>query len=212
VIARRGAGAVVPGDDQEFAPLPKDDLARKAAGIVAGLLTHQDPDVRIQALRTIAAARRPAGLIPFPAMLCDPDATVRNETLLAAARLRWRALIGSLGSARSQGGQAVDTARLADALDAIHTPEQLPIYGRYDDQQMRLAAVEALRRRNHAALASFVFDSDPEVAATAVLAIDSGQVSQAFDAVARRLAQASIGDWPAAAQQAAERCVNATKR
>ena len=90
-----------------------------------------------------------------------------------------------------------------------HPPEQLPIYSRQSDLQLRLAAVLTLKRHAHPSLASFVFDTDPEVAAAAVLAIDSGQVSQAFGAVAKRLSQASIEEWPVAARQAAERCAKA---
>lgn len=209
VIARRGMGVPVPGDDQDFSPLPKDELARKAAQIISGLLGHPDPEVRVRALQTLGSARRPAGLIPFPKILADPDQTVRDETLLAAGRLRWRALATSIRTARSQGGGALDTERLADALDALHPPEQLPIYSRQSDLQLRLAAVLTLKRHAHPSLASFVFDTDPEVAAAAVLAIDSGQVSQAFGAVAKRLSQASIEEWPVAARQAAERCAKA---
>jgi len=206
VIARRGAGAAVPGDDIGFAALPKDDLARQAAEVIGAFVTHSRPEVRVQAMQALGSARRPAGLIPFEIMLADSEQSVRDETLLAAGRLRWRALVSSMKTARARGGGALDTGRLADALDGIHPPEQLAVYSRYGDKQLRLAAVEALRRHGHASLANFVFDSEPEVAAAAVVAIDQWRLRQAFATVATRLSQGSIDDWPLAARQAAERC------
>jgi len=213
VIARRGAGAAVPGDDRGFSPLPRTELARQAAVAVSGLLANPAPELRAQALRILGGAHRPAGLIPFSAMLADPDPGVRNDALLAAGHLRWQALVSTLETARSKGGLALDTARLADALAAIYPPEHLPIYGRRNsNQQLRLAAVEALQRHGHEGLAGFVFDSDPEVASAAVLGIDRWHLDKVFGVVAARVSQGSIEEWSPEARQAALRCAPKAER
>ncbi len=107
---------------------------------------------------------------------------------------------------------ALDTARLADALDAIYPPEHLPIYGRNSNQQLRLAAVKALQRHGHEGLAGFVFDSDPEVASVAVLGIDRWQLDELFGTVATRVSRGSIEEWSPEARQAAQRCVLKAER
>jgi hypothetical protein len=212
LVARRGAGAFVPGDDLEFGNLPMDDYGRVAVQKIAPQVTHPDSRIRVHALRVLGSARRPSGTIPFEKMLADPKQSVRDQTLLAAGRLKWKALVSSMKTARARGGGALDTARLADALAGIHEPAQLAVYSRQGDRQLRLAAVEVLRQHGHPALASFVFDPDAEVASNAVLAIDERHVEKGFTVVAKRLAQGPVDDWPQAARHAAKRCALRAER
>jgi len=208
ILARRGAAAVLPGDDTDFAPLPNEKLARNAAQIVARGLDSPKPRFRIQTLRTLAAGRRSAGLVQFPKFLADPNPEIRDEALLAAARMRWRALVTSLSSMRSaKSPPPLDPDRIADVLDHTYSPPQLRIFARARNPLLRLAAVESLRRANHPALEAFVADPDPLVAGAVVRAAARSGPPGLRPAVAEFWHGKSTPDsWDAETRRALEDC------
>ncbi len=211
ILARRGGGATVPGDDLDFGGLPNDNLARKAAEQIAAALDHQDARVRAEALRMLAGGRRSAGLVRFGKVLVDPEPAVREQALLTAAALRWRALVSSLGGRPGQGtAPDLDPLRVADVLEQAHPAPQLAVYARHHSPLLRLAAVEALRRAADAGLAGFLFDADAAVSGAAVRAVDQAAVADCRPAVAGWLDREWPPAWDEATREAVIRCAVAT--
>jgi hypothetical protein len=208
ILARRGAAAVLPGDNPEFSPIPNEKLARTAAKMIAAGLDNPNPLFRIQTLRTLAAGRRAAGIIQFPKFLADPNPQIRDEALLAAARMRWRALISSLSTMRSgKQAPALDAARVADVLDRTYSPPQLRIFARSRNSLLRLAAVESLRRAAHPALEAFIADPDPVVSGAAVRAIARSGPAGLRPAAANFWHGKPLPDsWDAKTRQALKTC------
>jgi hypothetical protein len=170
ILARRGSQALIPGDDSEFAPIPSDKLARSAAQIIVRSLDSPDLVIRIQSLRALAAAPEAAArLVPFRKLIEDPAPEIRDESLLAAARMAWRQLLPALSAMRRSGKPPeLDPARVADALAATYSPPRMRVFAYSPDPLLRLAAVEALRRTSSPYLGEFFRDPDPRISGSAV--------------------------------------------
>jgi hypothetical protein len=209
VLARLGHGLIVPGDDRAFSPLPDFDLARSAAVTLGACLDQPSARLRAHALTLLASAKRPAGLIPFGGLLADPDPQVRDAAMLAGGRLKQMAMLDLLPT--GDDAPPLDPARLADALEGIHAPDQLLFYRNHDDPRLRRAAMEVLLRQRHGNLGHFVFDPDPEIAADAVRGIDRQAIESLFSVVARRVDQGMPDEWPETVKQAARRCAERSR-
>lgn len=204
ILARLGHGLFVPGDDPDFSPIPKPDLARNAALATATFLSHPAAETRVQALKILASAMRPAGLIPYGELLKDSAARVRDQTLLTAGQLGQVAVLDLLPDADEDPPLNLD--RLADMMAASFQNDQLIPFRHHPDRRIRWAAMKVLQREPEAGLGYFIFDTDPVVAGDAVLAIEAAGLEDFHPLIAKRISQGLPTDWSEPAKRAAQRC------
>lgn len=173
----------------------------------AALFGDPDPEVRAQAIRTVTDRYgRPLGLdlIPAPTgeshpltqallpKLEDPSQRVRIQALLGLGRLRdIAATEGILQSlARKEHHPGLTYLRHAGtmALAGSAPSEALKALAKHDSLFVRTCAVLALGRRGDPAVAAFLDDPDPVLAADAARAIhDDWMIPEALPELAARL-------------------------
>lgn len=171
IVARRGAAA---SSDGEFATLPKKGLREEAANAIVPLLKDADPEIRVQALRSIVGAPLAGDSLPFGTLLSDESARVRFAAGIAIGRMKaighYSAVIDFIRKNNSRDLFLRHAGIYA--LEHIATnPRQISVLAAEESPALRLAAVVALRRLNSNEVARFINDPDPKVQDEVIRAI-----------------------------------------
>lgn len=171
IVARRGS---VPSPDGEFAALPKKGIREEAAKAITVLLKDADPEIRVQALRSIVDAPLSGDSLPLGALLSDESARVRFAAGIAIGKMKaighYSAVIDFV---RKNNNRDLFLRHAGIyALEHIaRTPQQISILASDESPALRLAAVVALRRLKSVEVARFINDPDPKVQDEVVRAI-----------------------------------------
>jgi len=174
------------------------------ADALASLFSDPDPELRAQAVKTatdpygrrLGLDRAPGPLADghplaeaLVAGLSDPELRVRVQVLLGLGRIgdpgTSEAIIERLADPDHHFGQTYLRHAAVVALAGSVPTETLAALAGHPSTFVRGTAVVALRRRGEAAVAAFLDDADPLVAAEAALAIhDDWSLPEAFEALA----------------------------
>ena len=171
IIARRGS---VPSPTGEFATLPKKGLREDAANAILPLLKDPDPEIRVQAVRSISEGPLSGDTLPFGALLSDDSSRVRFAAGIAIGKTKavghYSAVLDFL---RKNNDRDVFLRHAGIyALEHMSTNvRQVSILASDPSPAVRLAAVVALRRMNSIEVARFIKDSDPKVQDEVIRAI-----------------------------------------
>ncbi|NLT71714.1 MAG: hypothetical protein GXX91_13630, partial [Verrucomicrobiaceae bacterium] len=175
--------------------------------LLAALFDDPDPEVRAQAIKTATDRHgRLIGLdiVPPPTgeshaltaallpKLDDPSQRVRIQALLGLGRLRDPAASGAIVKrlARKEHHVGLTYLRHAGivALAGASPTADLAALAKHESAFVRTCAALALGRRGDAAVAAFLDDADPVLAADAARAIhDDWMIPEALPALAARL-------------------------
>ncbi len=175
--------------------------------ILVPLLGDPDPEVRAQAIKTVTDRYgRLLGLdiTPMPTgeshpltvallpKLEDPSQRVRIQALLGLGRLRDTAASGAIVKllARKEHHAGLTYLRHAGtvALAGAAPTDELAALAKHESAFVRICAALALGRRGDAAVAAFLDDADPVLAADAARAIhDDWMIPEALPSLAARL-------------------------
>jgi quinoprotein glucose dehydrogenase len=163
IVARRGSA---PSASGEFSALPKKGIREYAAKAIIPFLKDPDPEIRVQALRSIAYGPLAGDSLPLGAMLSDDSSRVRFAAGIAIGKMK------SFG----QYSAVLDFLRINNdrdlylrhagiyALEHIVTdPRQISVLASDPSPALRMAAVVVLRRLNSTEVARFMGDPDPKI-------------------------------------------------
>lgn len=171
IIARRGS---VPHAMAGFTDIPKKESREKAAGLITGLLQDADPEIRVQALRSIGEAPVNGNSLPLGTLLFDKNPRVAFAAGIAIGKLKASGHYSAiLDFIRKNNNQDLYLRHAGIyALEHITTkPMQISSLSTDQSPALRLAAVVALRRLNSTEIAPFVRDADPQVQDEAIRAV-----------------------------------------
>lgn len=158
----------------------------EASDAIAALLRDADPEIRIQAARTIRDAPSCDGRQLLP-LLADQDERVRFHALLAlAAHPTEQAVPGIMALAEDLSpDQTYQRHALAMAAAACAADEQLQRLAEHPSSTLRMCAVLASRHQKSPKVAAFLKDADNRVATEAARAIhDDFSIPDALPALA----------------------------
>lgn len=171
VIARRGS---VPSPSGGGATLPKKGLREAAANTILPLLKDPDPEIRVQALRSISEGPLSGDTLPFGALLSDDSSRVRFAAGIAIGKTKAVGHYSAVLDFLRKNNDRDLFLRHAGiyALEHISTDaRQVSILANDPSPAVRLAAVVALRRMKNIEVARFINDPDPKVQDEVIRAI-----------------------------------------
>ena len=190
IVARRGSA---PSPDGQFAVLPKKGLREEAALIIAALLKDPDPEICVQALRSVSGGPLAGDSLPLGALLSDDSPRVRFAAGIAIGKMQ---AIGQYSAVldfikKNNNRDLYQRHAGIYALEKmVSNPRQISPLAADPSPSLRLAAVVALRRLKSEEVARFINDPDPKVQDEAIRAITD------LDMVTMRpLAAALLDDW-----------------
>jgi len=162
---------------------------RGEPGPVASLLGDADAEVRAQAAKILGDRRYAAafdGLLP---LLKDPSARVRSFAAMALGKLGKKEAAGPLFEMLRENADKDAWLRHAGVIGLVWIGDLEAILAKAKDESasVRLAALLALRRLNHAAVAGFLEDKEPALAFEAARAINDAPVNGAMKALSAML-------------------------
>ncbi len=171
IIARRGS---VPSPSAEFTDLPKKGLREDAANAILPFLKDPDPEIRVQAIRSISEGPLSGNSLPFGMLLSDDSSRVRFAAGIAIGKTKaighYAAILDFL---RKNNNRDLFLRHAGIyALEHISkNPRQISILSSDPSPALRLAAVVALRRLKSIDVAHFIKDPDPTVQDEVIRAI-----------------------------------------
>lgn len=171
IIARRGSA---PSPSGEFATLPKKGLREAAAHIILPLLADPDPEIRVQALRSIGEGPLAGHALPFGTLLSDDSPRVRFAAGIAIGKTKAVGHYSAVLDFLRKNNDRDLFLRHAGiyALEHMSTDaRQVSILANDPSPAVRLAAVVALRRMKNIEVARFINDPDPKVQDEVIRAI-----------------------------------------
>ena len=171
IIARRGS---VPSPSGEFTTLPKKGLREDAANTILPLLKDPDPEIRVQALRSIAEGPLSGNALPFGALLLDDSSRVRFAAGIAIGKTKAIGHYSAVLDLLRKNNNRDLFLRHAGIYALEHmakNPRQVSALTSDPSPAVRLAAVVALRRMKSIEVARFVKDPDPKVQDEVIRAI-----------------------------------------
>ncbi len=209
LVRRRDVGALLAAAKQTTHPLARlhglwgiGQLARRDPGQASSLtafLTDSDAEVRAQAVRMIGDVRYAAANDRVVALLADPAPRVRYFAAETLARTAYAAATRPLIEMLAQNdGKDVHLQHAATlALASIGDSAALGALSSHPSRALRTAAVMALRRMRHPAVARLLADADEWVATDAARAInDDGSIPTAVPQLAGMLGRSTTTNEP----------------
>jgi quinoprotein glucose dehydrogenase len=190
IVARRG---YVPTSDGEFATLPKKGLREEAANAIAFFLKDPDPEIRVQAVRSIAGGPLAGDSLPLGTLLSDDSPRVRFAAGIAIGRMKAIGHYSAVLDFIKKNNNRDLFLRHAGIYALEHitgNPRQISPLASDESPALRLAAVVALRRLKSEEVARFINDPDPKVQDEVIRAITD------LDMVAMRPLAAALLDEP----------------
>lgn len=188
IVARRGSA---PTPDGQFAVLPKKGLREEAAQIIAALLKDPDPEIRVQALRSVAGGPLAGDSLPLGALLSDDSSRVRFAAGIAIGKMKaigqYSAVLDFIKKNNNRD-LYLRHAGIYALEQMVSNPRQISPLAADPSPSLRLAAVVALRRLKSEEVARFINDPDPKVQDEAIRAITD------LDMVAMRPLAAALLD------------------
>jgi putative membrane-bound dehydrogenase-like protein len=184
-------------------------LARKkpaAAAPLAALLADADAEVRAQTAKVLGDASFKTAAQGIAKLLADDSARVRFHAALALAKVGAPSEVAAIVALLEKNDGADVFLRHAgfSALAGVCAADAQPLtaLAASPNEEVRLAAVVALRRLAHAGAAQFLADTSPRVVAEAARAIhDDYSIPTALPALAALLERAP-GNDPVAVRRA----------
>ena len=171
IVARRGSA---PTPDGQFAALPKKGLREEAAQIIAALLKDPDPEIRVQALRSVAGGPLAGDSLPLGALLSDDSSRVRFAAGIAIGKMKaigqYSAVLDFIKKNNNRD-LYLRHAGIYALEQMVSNPRQISPLAADPSPSLRLAAVVALRRLKSEEVARFINDPDPKVQDEAIRAI-----------------------------------------
>ena len=149
---------------------------RRSVDRINPLLSHELAEIRAQAARTLGniGVTEQTDLVSLRSRLNDSHARVRTFASIALGKLGDRLAVDKLLSMveRNADRDAFERHAAVFALSHLLAPNELAQLHTSASRSVRLAALLALRRQRAPAVAVFVRDTDPMVAAEAIRAIN----------------------------------------
>jgi quinoprotein glucose dehydrogenase len=182
-----------------------------SAPAVRALLQEADPEIRAQSVKMLgdaaATEARAEGKALIP-LLADDSPRVRLQAAIALAKFQEASAVESLFALAARDGASPPMRHAAvTGLAACATEEQLAAKKNDPSVPVRLASVVALRRKASPAIAGFLRDADPLIAAEATRGIhDDLSIPAALPEVAALL------ETNPASEPVARRAINASLR
>ncbi len=171
IVARRGS---VPSPAGEFATLPKKGLREEAANAIAVFLKDPDPEIRVQALRSIVGGPLAGDSLPLGTLLSDESPRVRFAAGIAIGKMKAIGHYSAVIDFIKKNNNRDLFLRHAGIYALEHSatnPRQISPLASDESPALRLAAVVALRRLKSEEVARFINDPDPKVQDEAIRAI-----------------------------------------
>jgi putative heme-binding domain-containing protein len=169
------------------------------AAQLAELLGDKDPEVRAQAAKMIGDVRYGAAGDRLVALLADTAPRVQFFAAEALGRIAYKPAVSALVSMLVKNDDRDIYLRHAGslALASIGDAAALEGLAQHESRAVRLAAVIALRRLQHAGVARFLADKDELIVVEAARAAnDDGGIEGAVAALAATLAESRFTSEP----------------
>jgi HEAT repeat protein len=160
------------------------------SALLAPFLDDADAEIRAQAARMIGDVRDPRPADALVALLGDGSPRARFFAAEALGRLAYAPAVPGLVKMLADNDDSDVNLRHAGslALSRIGDTSSVAALSSHGSRAVRIAAVVALRRMRHAAVARFLEDADEQVVTEAARAInDDGGIEGAVPSLARML-------------------------
>jgi quinoprotein glucose dehydrogenase len=199
IIARRGS-AMSPSENWKLPARLADsvDVRMGAAKVLIPLLSHNDLEVRANAIRALSEAPVVGNDLPFAPLILDSSPKVRALASIAAGRLGADKFLPQVCQMIKENGDKDTVLRHAGvmALEGMcKSAEALQALGKNENDAIRMAVVIAQRRRADVKVVAFIHDKSPVVADEAIRAIYDKSLEDARPAVAALLDNVHERAW-----------------
>jgi quinoprotein glucose dehydrogenase len=156
---------------------------------LAGLLTDNEVEVRVQAARVLGDHRVEAAYPRLVVELLHPNARVRAAVAMALGKIGRKDAVGPLFDMLRENADKDPWLRHAGVIALVWIGDVDAIKARSgdDSSSVRLASLLALRRLNRAEVSGFLEDKDPAIAFEAARAISDAPVNAAMPPLAAML-------------------------
>ncbi len=199
IIARRGS-AMSPSENWKKSeqPAATREVRTAASKVLISLLTHNDLEVRANAIRALSEAPVVGNDLPLAKLVLDPSPKVRALASIAAGKLGADKFLPEVCQMIQENADKDTVLRHAGvmAIDGMcKSSEALAALGKNENDSIRLAVVIAQRRRADAQVVEFIKDKSPIVADEAIRAIYDISLDSARPAVAALLDNVHEREW-----------------
>jgi quinoprotein glucose dehydrogenase len=163
--------------------------SKQAVPALVPLLQDRDPEVRAQAARVLGDVKAQKAAAPLIALLADAKERPRFFAAIALGKLRKKEAFIPLVRVLQVNNNKDKYLRHAAVmgLAGCADPKALRELAHDSSAAVRMGAVLALRRMEHADVAAFLDDADPAVAAEAARAINDLPITGALPQLALKL-------------------------
>jgi len=195
IVARRGS---TPTPTGEFASVPKLELREAATAVLVPLLGDSDPEIRFQALRTIADAPISGNLLPLAGLLEDDSKRVSFAAAIAIGKLKAIDNFAAVLDFLKRNDNKDVYLRHAGVFALQHMvsePSRIGALASDESAAVRLAAVIALRRMKSDEIARFINDPDLEVQDEVIRAIGDLDMVSLRPLTAKLLDDVDAREW-----------------
>ncbi len=199
IIARRGS-AMSPSENWKKSEQPAATIEYRtnASKVLISLLSHNDLEVRANAIRALSEASVVGNDLPLAQLILDPSPKVRALASIAAGRLGADKFLPEVCQMIKENADKDPVLRHAGvmAIDGMcRSSEALRALGKNENNSIRLAVVITQRRRTDAQVVEFIKDKSPVVADEAIRAIYDRSLDGARPAVAALLDNVHEREW-----------------
>ena len=199
IIARRGS-AMSPSENWKKSeqPAATREVRTAASKVLISLLSHNDLEVRANAIRALSEAPVVGNDLPLAKLVLDPSPKVRALASIAAGKLGADKFLPEVCQMIQENADKDTVLRHAGvmAIDGMcKSSEALAALGKNENDSIRLAVVIAQRRRADAQVVEFIKDKSTIVADEAIRAIYDISLDSARPAVAALLDNVHEREW-----------------
>ena len=199
IIARRGS-AMSPSENWKKPEQPAAtlELRTQASKVLISLLTHNDLEVRANAIRALSEAPVVGNDLPLAKLILDPSPKVRAFAAIAAGRLGADKFLPEVCQMIKENADKDTVLRHAGvmAIDGMcKSTEALNALGKNENNSIRLAVVIAQRRRADVNVGQFIHDKSPVVADEAIRAVYDLSLDTVRPSVAALLDNVHEREW-----------------
>jgi quinoprotein glucose dehydrogenase len=195
IIARRGAA---PSPANHFTTLPRKGLREAAAKAIVPFLSDPDPEIRVQALRSIGDAVISGDSLPLGDLLSDDSLRVQFAAGIAIGKMKAMGHYSAVISFLRRNNNRDVFLRHAGVYALEHmvtNPRQISIHTKDRSPAVRLAAAVALRRLDSIEVARFINDTDPKVQDEVIRAIQDRDMKNMRPLAAALLDSLAAREW-----------------